>query len=90
MRSCATIDNAGEFSGKKVVPMELDRKAFDETKDAPYPGADEMYLNLEFFVKNGPDSGFRSKEAQENTWKLFPGATTWQKLVELYKHVLFP
>ena len=42
---------ASRITGKKVVPMELDQAAFEATRNAPYPGAEETYLNMLFFVK---------------------------------------
>lgn len=31
--------------------MELDEAAFEKTKDAEWPGAEDMYLNFVFFIK---------------------------------------
>ena len=35
---------ASRVSGKNVVPLELDDAAFEATKDADYPAAEEIYL----------------------------------------------
>ena len=42
---------ASRVTGKKVMCLELDQAAFEATKDAPWPGAEEIYLNMLFFVK---------------------------------------
>ena len=42
---------ASRVSGKKVFPLELDDEAFEATKDADYPSAEELYLNFLFFAK---------------------------------------
>jgi uncharacterized protein YbjT (DUF2867 family) len=47
-RDMASI--ASRVVGKKVVPMELDEASFDATKDADYPGAEELYKNLKYFA----------------------------------------
>jgi NmrA-like family len=38
-------------TGKKVSVLELDQAGFDASKNAPWPGAEEIYLNMLFFVK---------------------------------------
>jgi hypothetical protein len=47
-RDMATI--VGRVSGKKVEPLELDEAAFEGTKNAQYPGAEEFYYNMKFFM----------------------------------------
>ena len=42
---------ASEVAGKKLTDMELDEAAFEKTKDAEWPGAEDMYLNFMFFIK---------------------------------------
>jgi len=39
-----------KVSGKKVEPLELDEAAFEQTKYAQYPGAEEFYYNMKFFM----------------------------------------
>lgn len=78
---------ASRVSGKNVVPLELDEEAFKATKDADYPGAEEIYLNFLFFAKHGPDSGARD---QEMTLRLYPNATNFEKLVKENVATLFP
>lgn len=45
---------ASRVTGKKVICLELDQAGFEATKDAPWPGANEIYLNMLFFVKVAP------------------------------------
>jgi hypothetical protein len=41
---------ASRVTGKKVEPLELDQAGFEATRNAPYPGAEEIYLNMVYFV----------------------------------------
>ena len=42
---------ASRVTGKNVSCIELDEAGFEATKNAPYPAAEEIYLNMLFFVK---------------------------------------
>jgi hypothetical protein len=42
---------ASRVTGKNVSCLELDEAAFDATRNAEWPGAEEIYLNMLFFVK---------------------------------------
>ena len=42
---------ASRVTGKKVSCLELDQAAFDATKNAEWPRAEEIYLNMLLFVK---------------------------------------
>lgn len=42
---------ASRVTGKRVTAMEIDQAAFEESKNAPWPNAGEVYLNMLFFVK---------------------------------------
>lgn len=46
---------ASKITGKKILPTELNEAGFEATKNAPYPGAEEIYLNMLFFVKVVPN-----------------------------------
>ena len=43
-----------KVSGKKVEPLELDEAAFEQTKYWQYPGAEEFYYNMKFFMMVPP------------------------------------
>lgn len=93
---------ASRVSGKNVLPMDLDQASFEATRTAGFPGAEEFYLNMVFFVKVPPsfrrgtdeqygyEDGMRTKSDYDTTWKLYPNANTWEKCVKENQQVLFP
>jgi len=40
-----------KVSGKKVIPMDLTMEEFEKTRYADWPGAEDIYLNMLFFVQ---------------------------------------
>jgi hypothetical protein len=42
---------ASRVTGKNVICLEIDQAGFEATKNAPWPSAEEIYLNMLFFVK---------------------------------------
>lgn len=70
-----------------MVPLEMTEEEFHKTKDAGYPGAEELYLNLLWFVRHGEGSGVRDKEM---TWREYPQAMTWERFVKENAEALFP
>ena len=93
---------ASRVSGKNVLPMELDQASFEATRTAGYPGAEEFYLNMLFFVKvpssfqrgtneqYGHKNGIRTEADYETTRKLYPNANTWENSVKENLQLLFP
>jgi len=77
---------ASKVSGKKISPLELDQAGFEATRNAPWQGAEEIYLNMVFFVKHGPDSGVRD---QEMSLKVHPKPTTFEQHIKEHQNVLF-
>lgn len=45
---------AARVSGNKVEPLELDEAAFEQTKHATWPGAEEFYYNMKLFMNVFP------------------------------------
>jgi hypothetical protein len=41
---------SSRITGAKVEPLEWDEAAFDKSKDAGWPGAEEFYYNMKFFM----------------------------------------
>jgi hypothetical protein len=42
---------ASKVTGKNITNLELDQAGFEASKDLPWPGAEDIYLNFLFFVK---------------------------------------
>lgn len=49
MRQMAEI--MSKVTGKKVLAMEPTEEEFEKSRYAQYPGAEDIYLNMLFFVK---------------------------------------